>query len=275
MRESITFLRLRPAEDINELWAATRRREGTTAVEVEALDENQRAAALAGGLTPISVGPGASEPLAWVADPAAAVRLAKDGVAGWRVTVVDSGDRAAVLDAVARSRAAFLRTRRSRVARAAELVALPAIVSRVSVFVDSVDEAVKAVGSGARDLLLRGWTTETLGELRSGLPAFELIERGALPIEVTVDDARSSLPSDLFTAYLHQIDASGSIRPRYEWAPGMDTPAPIPHGRVSAQWSDQSWLETDYALDLDALEADIAGILERSLNGPGTNPRRD
>jgi 7,8-didemethyl-8-hydroxy-5-deazariboflavin synthase CofH subunit len=273
MRESVTFLRLRPAEDINELWAATRRREGTTAVEVDALTEVQRTAALAGGLAPISVGPGDAEPIAWVADSKDVVRLAKDGVPGWRVTVVDSGDRAAVLDAVARSRAAFLRTRRSRVSEAAELVALPGIASRVSVFVDTVEEAARAVGSGARDLLLRGWTTETLGELRGRLSDFALIERGALPVDITVEDARGELPPELFTAYLHQIDGSGSIRPRYEWAPGMDVTAPMPPGRSSAQWSDRSWLEAEYTLDLAALDSDIAGILGRSICGQA--PSRD
>jgi len=273
MRDSITFLRLRPAGDINELWAATRRREGTTAVEVEVLGDAQRAAALQGGLLPISVGASAAEPVAWVVDPDEAIRLARAGAPGWRLTVVDNGGRARVLDAVARSGAAFLRARRSRVSIASDLVALPGVDCRVSVFVDSVSEAVHLVADGARDLLLRGWTTESVGELRDGLASFELVERGALPVDVTVDDARSLLPSELFTGYLDQIDASGSIRPRYQWAPGVDTPAPIPERRISAQWADGTWTDAAFELDLSTMDEEIAAILDRSL--AGNSPTRD
>ncbi len=273
MRESITFLRLRPASVVNELWAATRRREGTTAVEVEHLDEATRASALGGGLAPVSLGPADAEPMAWVLEPGDVAALVKQGANGWRITVVDNSDRAAVLDALARSRAAFVRTGRSRVEEIAELVGLPGIAARVSVFVDTPAEAVRAVVAGARDLLLRGWTTDALGEMRLALEGYELIERGALPIGVTVDEARSVLPGELFTAYLHQIDGSGAIRPRYEWAPGMDVPAPVPDGRLSAQWADEAWVDSEFTLDMDTLDSELAGILERSLDGSA--PTRD
>jgi len=273
MRPSITFLRLRPAEVVNELWAATRRREGTTAVEMPGCSPEQRSLVLAGGLVPVALGTKNAEPLAWVIEPAGARTLIKRGVPGWRVTVIDSGDRVAVLDSIARTRAAFLRTGRSRVAAAASLTDLPGIDTRVSVFVDSPDDALKAVHSGARDLLLRGWDTEAIGTLRQGLASHELVERGALPPEVTVDEARSELDAELFTAYLGQIDGSGAVRPRYEWAPGMDMEAPLPTRRVSAQWADEAWTDTAYELDLTALEPDIGAILERSLDG--TPPTRD
>ena len=51
--------------------------------------------------------------------------LVKRSIPGWRLTVMDNGIRSGVLDAIARSQAAFLRTGRSRVAEAAELAALP------------------------------------------------------------------------------------------------------------------------------------------------------
>ena len=66
---TITFLHLRPAESVNTLWAATRHREGSTAVEVPALDAADRAAAIAGRLLPVSVGPEEAIPLAWVVAP--------------------------------------------------------------------------------------------------------------------------------------------------------------------------------------------------------------
>ncbi len=265
MRETVTFLRMRPAESVNELWAATRRREGTTAVEIAELSSEQRAAALAGGLAPIALGTADVEPIAWVADPGDVPALVKQKIPGWRLTVIDTGDRAAVLDALARSRAAFLRTRRSKVRDAAEIAGLPGITTRVSIFADSAEEAARAVERGARDLLLRGWDSEAIGQLRLRLADYRLVERGALPPEVTVDEARAGLESDLFTGYLAQVDGSGAVRPRYGWAPGMDTAAPIPPRRLSAQWGDAAWGEADFNLDLQLLDDDLAGILERSL----------
>lgn len=272
MTDSITFLRLRPAETVNELWAATRRREGATAVELSGLGSGDRAAILQGGLVPVSTDAGEVTPVAWVLEPDAIRALIKQGIPGWRLTVVDIGDRESVLDALARSRAAFLRTRRSRVAAAATLAALPGINARVSVFVDSVPEAIRAVASGARDLLLRAWDTETIGSLRQGLSGYRLLERGALPVEVTVDQARAELDAELFAGYLAQVDGSGRVRPRYEWAPGMNLEAPVPPKRVSAQWADQSWTQSEYSGDFRPSAGDLGGILERSLEG--TRPSR-
>jgi len=273
MRKTITFLRLRPAETVNELWASTRRREGTTAVEMVSLLAEDRMAILAGGLVPVAGSVTDVDPLAWVVDPDAAAPLVKRGVPGWRLTIIDNGDHERVLDAMARSRAAFLRTRRSAVATRAKLVGLPGIDARVSVFVDTPEDGARAIGTGAGDLLLRGWDTEAVGALRDLLDGYELVERGALPPHVTVDQARVALDEELFTAYLGQIDGSGNVRPRYQWAPGMDMEAPIPPRRVSAQWADQDWTDPEYRLDLAALDHDLASILQRSLDG--TRPSRD
>jgi FO synthase len=269
----VTFLRLRPADRVNELWAATRRREGTLAVEVEHLDGEARDAILAGGLVPVSLGASAAAPLAWVVDPADALELAKAGVPGWRISIADTGDRAAVLDALARTDAAYLRTGRSRVAEAAGIAGLPSLSARVSVYVDSVEEATDAIDGGASDLLLRDWDTESIGTLREALAPRRLVERSAVPIGVSVDDARDTLDGALFTAHLGVIDASGAARPRYEWAPGKDMAAPVPAGRFSAEWPDASWVEGRPPQGRAHLASDLAGILERSLDG--TAPSRD
>jgi FO synthase len=274
MTDTVTFLRMRPADgELSDLWAATRRREGTTTVEIEGLDEAQRSAVLAGGLVPVSVGVSDAAPLAWVVAPSGALRLAGEGAAPWRLTVVDDGNRAAVLDALARSGAPLLRTGRSKVADAAALAALPGLTVRVSVFVDTVEDAVAAVGAGARDLVLRGWDTETLGRLRDALGGFRLLERSAILPGVTVDEARAALDPELFTAYLSQIDGSGAARPRYEWAPGVDRPAPVPARRFSAEWADQAFVTAAPSRDLTGIRPELATVLHESLDGVA--PSRD
>ena len=263
----ITFLRLRPADRVNELWAATRRREGATAVEAPTFDAAGRAAALAGGLAPIARGLGGAEPVAWVLEPGDAKQIGDSGNLGWRLTVVDSAEREQVLDALVRTNAAYLRTGRSQVADAASLARLPAMLCRVSVFVDSVDDADAAVAAGATDLLLRDWDTESLGALREKLAPMRLVERAAVPPDVAVDTLRRHLDADLFKAYLDLVDGSGYARPRHEWAPGKDLPAPVPDARLSADWSDHAWLTASDDGNLDGVAADLAGILRRSLDG--------
>jgi FO synthase len=268
---TITFLRLRPAETVSEKWASARHREGSTTVEVGDLGSDDAAAALAGGLLPVSVGPSESA-AAYVVDPAAALRLSRDGVPGWRITVLASDGHEATLDAVSRTGAAFVRVGRSRIAEGVSMAALPGVATRVSVFVDSPQEAVTAVATGATDLLLRAWDTSLLAELRDALDGHELVERTALPPEVGIDDARSTLEARLLKVWLDQIDGSATARPRTPWAPGKDLPSPHPEQRFSTQWPDEAWMKAP-SPGIEGARGELRGVLERSLEG--TRPTRD
>jgi FO synthase len=265
----ITFCRLRPAAELNELWAKTRRREGTTVVEVA--PEIDAAPALAGGLLPVTLGP-APRALAWVIKPADAVALAEAGARGWQLTVEHTAERESVVEALARGGAAYLRTGRRRVAAAARLATLPGLTAVVSVFVDSVADAVAAVAAGAGDLLLRDWDTERLGSLRDAF-GDDLVERTALPIGLDIDDVRQVLEAAAFTAYLGLIDGSGAVRPRYDWAAGKETAPPVPPQRLSLEWSDKTWHNGTAAAGLDGVSTERRRVLQRSLDG--TRPSRD
>jgi len=267
----ITFHRLRPADAVTPAWAETARAAGTTAVEMEAPAPADATAALEAGLLFTAAGPATDAP-AWVVAPGSAAALRDAGVAGWRVTVLDEGPVEAVLDALARGGAAFLRTGRSRVADAAALCALPDVAAVPSVFVDSVEDAVAAVAAGAGDLLLRDWDTESLGELRVALGT-RLVERTVFPIGLDIDEARDALAADHFTAWLGQVDGSGAARPRSEWAPGKDMRVPLPPHRHSAEWADAAWAAQPPPSGFDGARPAIAAVLERSLDG--TPPTRD
>ncbi|MGI9529621.1 MAG: hypothetical protein ACR2NG_07915, partial [Acidimicrobiia bacterium] len=182
----ITFLQLRPSDAVNEIWASTRRREGTLAVELASptladIENSQR-----GGLVVIS-GDADVEAPAFAVEPAFAGKLRSGDVDGWRITIIDSGTPMEVLDALAFTGAAYLRTSRSSVGVAASLVDLPGLEVAVSTFVDSVEDAIAAVADGATDLLLRDWDIERLGELRDGLASHDLVERTAFPVGIAYD----------------------------------------------------------------------------------------
>lgn len=263
---TVTYLRMRPAEMVAEPTAVSRRREGTTTLEIETPTLADLVAANKAGLLLAASTVTDVEPAGWVLSPAEALELSPSA---WRLTVADHGAQEEVLNAIARTRAAYLRTSRSNVARAARLCGLPSIETAVSVFVDDVDQAVEAVAAGATDLLLRDWSQERIGELRDTLDV-PLTERSLYPIGLEIDDARETLPKDILFAWLSQVDGSGAVRPRYEWAPGKDLPPPVPARRLSAEWGDGVWFDGAAPEGLGGA-GDLQTILERSLEGTPPN----
>ena len=257
---SVTFCR------VGEAGAARARvREGA------GLDDAAVAAALEAGLLPVETADASSPALAWVVDPPTAMELLARGVAGWRITVRHDGPRADVLDALARTGAAFLRTGPEQLEEAIELGWLPGVSTRVSVVVGSLTEALDAIAAGAVDLVVGDWDPDAVAALRDAIAPRALIERTALPPGVEIDDAREALARPLFTAWLGQVDGSGAARPRTTWAPGVDEPPPVPARRLSAEWEDAAWRAAGPEEGLGRIDPDLARILERSLEG--TPPR--
>lgn len=262
---NLTYLRIRPTETLSAPTANSRRREGTTAVEMASVTID---AVGAGKESKVMIlGPkGEVSPAAFLVSPADALQLAREGVPGWRITVEQGGSTEETLDAVARSGAAFLRASRSDVVAAAAITRLPGIAARVSVFVDDVEQALAAVADGASDLLLRDWDVERIGQLRDALGDHELMERTLFPPGLEVDEARAHLDKVWFETWMNQTDGSGAARPRHEWAPGRDLPPPVPPARLSAEWLDQAWVTGSPPTRL-AGAGSLIGILERSLAG--------
>ncbi len=262
---NITFLRVRPASVVTEAVSSTRRAEGTTALEIDRPSPESVQACLDGDVLPVYVGDVTSGAAAWVAPPKEALDLSDNGIPGWRISIIHTDDRAAVIDALARSEAAFLRTGRSRVEEAVDICQLPSLRFRVSVFVDTVTDALAAIASGATDLLLRDWDSERIGELRDAVE-HSLVERLAVPGHVPIDDARESFTSAIFKTYLNLADSSGYARPRYSWAPGASIEPPLNPHRFSAAWPDAMWTSGSQA-GLGGASKPVRKIIESSLEG--------
>jgi len=258
----ITYCRVRPADSVSGAWASSRRRQGATTVEMHSASSEDLAAALRAGLLPVALGPGDGNVAAWVVGPSEAPALAAAGVPGWRITVCHEENAAELEKALQRSGARYLRTGRSRVGGAAEVAARSGVGTVVSVFVDGVEDAVAAVEAGAGDLLLRDWDTERLGQLRSALRGRMLVERCAVPPGLGYSVVRRELPEPVFAAYLDQVDGSGAVRPRLDWAAGRGEAAPA-GGRLSVEWADAAWLQGEK----HTLRPQLAAILRRSLAG--------
>jgi FO synthase len=265
----ITFIRLRPADRITDAIVESRVKEFTTTLEVGPIGPEEIERATAAGLLTLGTDP-ATHAAAWVLAPRRALTLRE--VPGWRLTIDHSENEDEMMDAVVRTRAAFLRTTRSGVAAAARRMDRPGLNVTVSVFVDDVSQALAAVDAGAGDLVLRDWDSERVGELRDALGEKLLVERSVLPVGVDLDEVRAQLDAATFTTWLGQVDGSGAARPRYSWAPGVDDHPPVPVRRLSAEWPDQSWVGGSGPEQLEGTGG-LRPILERSL--AGIRPDRD
>ena len=253
----ITFVQLRLADTMTATLADTRRNEGTTVIELG--EEAAIVPTLEGGLLPIGKSPAMAAMVVAVGEAAA--------VPSWRLTI-DAGQETfeTILDDVARRQPAFLRSGRKRVAELSRIVRLPAITTRLSVFVDGIEAALEAVAQGADDLILRDWDFDLVGELRQTLAPHDLVERGPFPLELSIDVLREELPDRIFTTWLHQTDGTGAIRPRTGWAPGKEETPPVPPRRLSAQWLDSLWVDSAGPAEISGA-GDLAPVLERSLGG--------
>lgn len=242
-------------------------RAGTVAEEIARPSTRDIESALARGHLPVSIGLATGTPAAWVLDPDEVRGAAGPG---WRLTVRHRGSRAAVLDALARSGARYLRS--SAPAEARTLTALPGVQAEVSVPVADVGEAQAAVLDGATDLVLGAWSDDEIGRLRDAL-GVPVVERSAFPLGVELDAIRSRLDARMWSLYLNGVDARGAVRRRTEWAPGRDVPIPPAPGRVSAEWTDPTWEKETPHDPLTDATAPVARILDRSLDG--RPPTRD
>jgi len=243
------------------------RMDGGTARESAAWDEASVGASLSARILPVSLGTPDRGCATFVTSWDAAIALAGDGVDGGRITVIDDTARADVLDGLTRSKAAFLRTTPERLAEAVDMASLPAVDTRVSVVVDTIDDAIAAVRGGARDLVVAGWDDDALATLREAILPEVLTERTALPLGTPIEAMRDIVALPLLTCWLQQVDCRGAARPRHPWAPGRDMHPPVPAHRMSSEWGDASWNDGEWVRDLDGIAPDLAGILERSLAG--------
>jgi FO synthase len=243
------------------------RMDGGTACESAAWDEASIGTSLSARILPVSLGTPHRGCATFVTSWDDAIALAGDGVDGGRITVTHDTARADVLDGLTRSKAAFLRTTPERLAEAVDMASLPAVHTRVSMVVDTVDDAIAAVRGGARDLVVAGWDDEALATLREAILPEVLTERTALPLGTPIEAMRDIVALPLLTCWLQQVDCRGAARPRHPWAPGRDMHPPVPAHRMSSEWGDTGWNDAEWVRDLDRIAPDLAGILERSLAG--------
>ena len=88
-----------------------------------------------------------------------------------------------------------------------------------SVYVDTVEDAIKFIDSGVSDLLLRDWSSEQIEELQ-GVERLNVYERTLLSPIFSIDEARDEFDKERYFRYLNTRNVRGFRREKTEWSPG-------------------------------------------------------
>ena len=93
----------------------------------------------------------------------------------------------------------------------------------ISSYADSIEEALLLSNAQIDDLLLRDWSSEQILELQNH-PNFNYYERTVLSPLFSIDEARESFDSKRYFRYLNAKDVRGYRRVKTEWSPGSGLP---------------------------------------------------
>ena len=88
-----------------------------------------------------------------------------------------------------------------------------------SIYVDTVEDALKFIDSGVSDLLLRDWSYDQIEELQR-VDGLNLYERTLLSPIFSIDEARDEFDKERYFRYLNTRNVRGFRREKTEWSPG-------------------------------------------------------
>ena len=97
--------------------------------------------------------------------------------------------------------------------------------TKISMYVDTVEDALNLVQLGVSDLWLRDWNNSDINSLAKNKD-INLFERTVTSPILDIQEAREILPKDKFSLYLESRDVRGYRRQKVQWAPGKDLPVP-------------------------------------------------
>ena len=93
----------------------------------------------------------------------------------------------------------------------------------ISSYADSIEEALLLSNEQIDDLLLRDWSLEQILELQNHVD-FSYYERTVLSPHFSIDEAREAFDSKRYFRYLNAKDVRGYRRVKTEWSPGSGLP---------------------------------------------------
>jgi len=86
-------------------------------------------------------------------------------------------------------------------------------------YVDNIEEVVEYLKCGISDLLLRDWSSAQIGELQN-IEGYNFYERTLLSPIFSIDEAREEFNKERYFRYLNTRNVRGFRREKTDWSPG-------------------------------------------------------
>jgi len=219
MQNNISFLRIRPCENDNEIFLNSRKKEGTSSFlikkELNFNEINKK------GFQTISNKSSYQSSMWLISDNNWKQFQDKDSR---RLIYSYKGNKEIALEVLTR-----LKPRSIEISNINDMNFIntykPNYKHLISMYVDTKEDAIHAINNGINDLLLRDWNTEQIKDLQS-ISKQNLYERTVLSPLLSIDEARKLLDKGEFTNYLLTRDVRGYRRKETDWYPGSGKDIP-------------------------------------------------
>ena len=253
MQNNISFLRIRPCENDNEIFLNSRKKEGTSSFLIKKeLDFNEINNK---GFQTIS-NKSSYESSMWLVNDNNWKQFQDKN--SKRLIYSYKGNKENGLEVLTR-----LKPRTIEISNIDDMNFInfykPDYKHLISMYVDTTEDAIEAINNGVNDLLLRDWNTEQIKELQS-ISKQNLYERTVLSPLLSIDEARKLLDKGQFTNYLLSRDVRGYRRKETDWYPGSGKDIPKLYNYV-------------FNNDADYKSKNFNKIFEKLENGENINDK--
>ena len=242
MQNNISFLRIRPCENDNEIFLNSRKKEGTSAFlikkDLNFTDINRK------GFQTISNNI-SYESSMWIVNDENWKEF-KD-IDSKRLIYSYKGNKEVALEILTRLEPKIIEISKLDQMKFINLYK-PEYKHIISMYVNTIEEALKAIKNGVDDLLLRDWNTEQIKDLKDVCKQ-NLYERTVLSPLISINEAREMLNKYQFTNYLLCRDVRGYRRIDTEWYPGSGKSIPKLFNFVFNNESDYKSKYFEYIFD--------------------------
>ncbi len=219
MQNNISFLRIRPCENDNEIFLNSRKKEGTSSFLIKKnlnIKEITRK-----GFQTISTESSLQSSM-WLMNDNNWKQF--QDIHSKRLIYRYKGNREIALEILTRLYPNTIEISNTEDMKFINLYR-PDYKHLISMYVDTKEEAIHAIKNGVTDLLLRDWNTEQIKELQM-TSKHNLYERTVLSPLLSINEARELLDKEEFTNFLLTRDVRGYRRKETDWYPGSGKDIP-------------------------------------------------
>ena len=221
MNNNISFLRIRPCDNNNEIYLNSRRKEGTSAFLIKSeleLDINEIHKK---DFQTLSKDAGVDSDC-WIINDNNWKNFI--GINPKRIVYDFKNNKEISLEVIDRVKPYTV-----LVSNPSDINFLKAINTKTkfitTAYVDTIDAAVEYINNGISDLLLRDWSSSQIDELQK-IEGFNFYERTLLSPVFSIDEARNEFSKERFFRYLSTRNVRGFRREKTDWFPGSGKAIP-------------------------------------------------